>query len=139
MSNDSRFNAARAVAEAWLTACTHHEPFADAPGYVAWTYARDARHNGTLELVDDPELSQGRNRFVVSVSLDLPPVRSVEDALVLFNLADWLDGITVVTKEFGAEGALMLQKKGALVDLSEATLNAVFRSLAEAKKYFEEP
>jgi hypothetical protein len=33
----------------------------------------------------------------------------------------------------------MLQKKGALEDLSEATLNAVFRSLAEAKKYFEEP
>ena len=139
MSSDSLFKDARAVATVWLTACTHHEPFADAPGYVAWTYSRDARHNGTLELIDDPELSQGRNRFAVSVVLELPPVRSVEDALVLFNLADWLDGITVVTKEFGAEGALMLQKKGALTDFSEATLNAVFRDLAEAKKYFEEP
>ena len=139
MSSDSLFKDARVVATAWLTACTHHEPFADAPGYVAWTYSRDARHNGTLELIDDPELSQGRNRFAVSVALELPPVRSVEDALVLFNLADWLDGITVVTKEFGAEGALMLQKKGALADFSEATLNAVFRDLAEAKKYFEEP
>jgi hypothetical protein len=132
------FTEARAIAEAWLTPCQHHEVLADAPGYTAWTYVRDARHAGTLELIDDPNISQGKHRFALSVALELPPVQSVEDALVLFNLADWLDGITIVSKEFGAEGALMLQAKGALKELSEATLNAMSRKLAEAKVFFEE-
>jgi hypothetical protein len=99
---------------------------------------RDARHAGTLELIDDPNISQGKHRFALSVALELSPVQSVEDALVLFNLADWLDGITIVSKEFGAAGALMLQAKGALKELSEATLNAMSRKLAEAKVFFEE-
>ncbi|MBR5591122.1 MAG: hypothetical protein IKW38_01140 [Kiritimatiellae bacterium] len=138
MSSDANFTEARRVAETWLTACQHREVFADAPGYVAWTYVRDARHAGTLELIDDPEISQGKERFALSVALELPPVQSVEDALALFNLADWLDGITVVTKEFGAEGGLMLQLKGALAELTEAKLAAASRALAEAKAFFEE-
>jgi hypothetical protein len=132
------FTAARTIAEAWLTPCLHHEIFADAPGYMAWTYLRDARHTGTLELIDDPNISQGKHRFALSVALELPPVQSVEDALVLFNLADWLDGITIVSKEFGAEGALMLQVKGAIEEISESKLNSMSRALAEAKAFFEE-
>lgn len=138
MSNGDFFASARSVAEKWLTTCLHHEPFSDARGYVAWTYARDARHNGTLELIDDDTLSQGCQRFAMSVALDLPPLRTAEDALMLFALADWLDGITIVTKEFGADGALMLQVKGKLNEVTEAALNTAFKALVEAKKFFEE-
>lgn len=138
MSKVKDMTIARSVAEAWLKACQHFEVFADAPGYMAWTYVRDARHAGTLELIDDAEISQGRHRFALSVALELPPVQSAEDALALFNLADWLDGITVVCKEFGVDGALMLQIKGPLADFSEATLNAANRKLAEAKAFFED-
>ena len=138
MSKVKDMTIARSVAETWLKACQHFEVFADAPGYMAWTYVRDARHAGTLELIDDAEISQGRHRFALSVALELPPVQSAEDALALFNLADWLDGITIVCKEFGVEGALMLQIKGPLDEFSEATLNAANRKLAEAKAFFED-
>lgn len=138
MNSSNASSTTRAVAETWLTACQHHEIFADAPGYVAWTYVRDARHAGTLELIDDSAISQGKERFALSVALELPPVRTVDDALALFNLADWLDGITVVSKEFGMDGALMLQIKGALATLSEATLSASYRALIEAKRFFED-
>lgn len=138
MSHVVDIAAVRTIAETWLKACQHFEVFADAPGYMAWTYVRDARHAGTLELIDDAEISQGHNRFALSVALELPPVQGIEDALALFNLADWLDGITVVCKEFGVDGALMLQLKGPLGELSEATLNAAHRKLSEAKAFFEE-
>lgn len=137
MSEEDRFKSAKAVAEAWLKASLHCEQFADAPGYVAWTYERDALHFGTLELINDPELSQGKNRYLLSVGLSLPPIRTVEDAFAIFNLSEWLDGITVVTKDFGNEGALMLQCKGSLMSLTEATLNAAFSHLKEAKKFMD--
>jgi hypothetical protein len=138
MSTEVNLTAAREVAETWLKASQHFEVFADAADYLAWTYVRDARHAGTLELIDDPEITQGRQRFALSVALELPPVQSVEDALALFNLADWLDNITVICKEFGVEGGLMLQIKGPLDAFSEATLIEASRKLSEAKAFFEE-
>lgn len=138
MSNVTARDTAQAVIETWLNACQHRETLTVQPDYCAWSYARDARHYGTMELIDDPELSQEAQTFAMTVILDLPPIRTVEEAYLIFSLSEWLHGITVVTKDFGNEAAaLALQFKCDYSTLTEATLNQAFQALLKAKKFFE--
>ena len=136
MSNTSVSDQVVAIAEAWLSACQMRDVYSDAPDYRAWLYVYDARHSGVLELIRSTDLTQGGACFALSVLLDLPPVQTPEDFHTLLLLSEWLNGITLITKDFGADGALMLQKKGDLASLTEQTLMETFRSLCEAKNFF---
>lgn len=134
----SAFESAHPIVQAWLEGCQHNSAVTASEGYALWEYQRDAMGFGTLELVDDPTLSQGHDVVAMSLQLQLPPVRSAEDANVLFELADWLNGITIVSKDFGAGGTLSLQLKLPMTGLTTDALTKGYRQLVEAKRFIEE-
>lgn len=136
MSGQVALQQARLAAEPWLKCARRFESIADAPDYMAWAYEWDACHFGVLELINNPDISQGNNRYALSVVLNLP-VQSADEMMSIFMLSEWLDGVTVVAKDFGVPGSLMLQVKGDLATLSEAELTKAMKKLREAKTFFE--
>lgn len=132
------FESARPTVHAWLEACRHHSEVTASEGYVLWEFQRDDLGFGTVELLDDPELSQGRDLLALSLQLQLPPPRTGEEAAMLFELADWLNNITIVSKDFGQGGMLALQTKVPLAELTAETLPQRYKALVEAKRFFEE-
>lgn len=125
------------ILESWLTdRCRRADAIAATDSYALWVFTHSALGEGTLELVDEPDLSQSTPVVVMALTLDLPPIRSAQDALTLLQAAEWLDNATVVSKDFGqGEGALMLQAKRPAAQLSPASLDALLRHLADGKHF----
>lgn len=122
--------------QAWLAGCRYSSnELGLADDYVLWDYQRDALGHGTLELIDDPELTLSRNLLALSLNLDLPPIRTAEDAYGLLTAADTLDGVAVVSKD---SDTLSVQLKVPLADLTADTLPTLYRRLAAAKRYLED-
>ena len=133
------FEAALPHVRAWLAGCLRHsdDAIAFTGDYALWDYQRDALGHGTLEMINDPALTLSPNLLALSLELELPPIRSAEDAYALLTLADTLDGAAVVAK--GANEALAVQLKVPLAEVSADTLPVLYRRLAAAKRYLEEP
>lgn len=131
---------ARAICEDWLT--LHKCAFEVASGTLDYTFCAFSHPEwgeGVLEWVDDPMLSQGGAQCALSFPLPLPPIQTVEDAESLFSLADWLAGITLVSKDFGSGGSsLCLQMKCPIKELSAERLDKALESLREALGWFTE-
>lgn len=134
------FAAALPIAQAWLAGCHFHdeEPFCEDGSFIGWNYRRDALGHGILEFIDDTRLSTSRNLLSLSLDLNLPPIRTAEDAYGVLSVADMLDGAAIVAKDY-EEGVLSVQIRMPLEQLTPETLPALYRRLAAAKRYIEEP
>lgn len=134
------FRAALPFIHAWLAGCRHHsdDDLAFAYDYALWDYQRDALGHGTLELINNPQLSIAPDLLSLSLDLDLPPIRTVQDAYGLFVAVDALDGAAVVCKD-DEVGTLSVQVRVPLTELTNDTLPTLYRRLAAAKRYLEEP
>lgn len=132
------FNAALPLIQAWLAGCRHSdENLSVTNDYALWDYQRDALGHGTLEIINDPKLTIIPNILALSLDLDLPPVRTAEDAYSLFALVDMLGGVAIVAK--GEEGTLSVQITHPLADLTPDILPRLYRHLVAAKRCIEEP
>lgn len=123
--------------QAWLAGCRHSDnDLGLADDYALWDYQRDALGHGTLELINDPRLSITPNLLALSLDLDLPPIRTAGDAYGLLVAADALDGAAIVCKD---DETLSVQLKVPLAEVTSETLPILYRRLAAAKRYLEEP
>ncbi|MEG1552262.1 MAG: hypothetical protein RR268_03005 [Kiritimatiellia bacterium] len=129
------------IVEAWLTEHVHaFDTLVKSDTYSLWVYERDARTHGSIELLDDKELSQRRDSLSFSVALALPPLRSIEDAKSVLSLNEYLTDATIVMKDFGEEdeATFSLQRTMPLSELSAATLQESFKRLIETQAFVEE-
>ena len=127
----------RCVVAAWLQA-KHalYDLQAGTEQYVLGTFYLPVEGNGSIELIDDPELSQSGGQLVLALVLDLPPMQTVADAEALLSLADWLTGVTLVSKDFGSGGKLSLQAKIPLDAITHEALDMLLLHVTEARNWF---
>ena len=134
------FNAALPHVQAWLASCQNSEDLLSGnrlSDYALWSYQRDAMGVGTLELINNPSISLGANLLALSLSLDLPPIQSPDEAYLLFSLSDAFDGAAIVCK--GDDHTLAVQLKVPLADVTAETLPNLYARLTKAKRFLEEP
>lgn len=123
----------------WLETRTQtFEEMASSSQYALWAFRHPTVSSGVLEFIDDATLSQGGAVVAMALSLDLPPIQSVQDAQALLEAAEWMMGINLVMKDFGSGGALMIQTKCPVHNVTEDELNQMALRLFEAKHYFED-
>ncbi|MGN0887156.1 MAG: hypothetical protein ACI4RT_09225 [Candidatus Spyradenecus sp.] len=125
------------VAEAWLhDRAPGFVEVTKAPGYAVWAFNHPVLRDSLLELIDNPELSQGGAVVALSAKLWLRPPQNLEEAYALLRLGEWLTGCAVVYKEITNEGDLMLEGKFPVEELSCERLDRLLRVLAEGLQYF---
>lgn len=129
----SQIELARPRVEAWLsTACeASHCECADAD-YHFWVFKRGALGDGMIELINHPDLSQGENICAMALIPPLAPLASRDEALSLLSFAEWLNGISLVVKDFGEGGNVAFQIKFPIADVSEEKLTQVWARLCDA-------
>lgn len=123
----------------WLeTHTTTFDEIAKSTQYALWAFRHPTLGSGVLEFIDNATLSQGGAVVAMALSLDLPPIQSVQDAQALLEAAEWMMRVNLVLKDFGSGGALMIQTKCPLHSATEDELNQMACRLLEAKQYFED-
>lgn len=125
------------VAEAWLhDRAPGFVEVTKTPGYAVWAFTHPVLRESLLELIDNPEISQGGAVVALSAKLWLRPPQNLEEAYGLLRLGEWLTGCAVVYKEITNEGDLMLEGKFPVEELSCARLDRLLRVLTEGLQYF---
>lgn len=99
---------------------------------------RHPRTDGVVELISDPNLTQDAPRLVLTLPLDLPPIRSAEDAVLLLELAEWLTDAALVIKESGSNRPALQAKISPGAVSAPEDLTALFNRLLKSKAFFEE-
>ena len=100
------------MAEAWLhDRAPGFVEVTKTPGYAVWAFTHPVLRESLLELIDNPEISQGGAVVALSAKLWLRPPQNLEEAYGLLRLGEWLTGCAVVYKEITNEGDLMLEGK----------------------------
>lgn len=132
MSN-ATIEAASTLVETWLaSACEEHTCECRSEGYHFWIFKRGVLGTGMIELIDHPDLSQGRNVCALSIVPPLPPIASRDEALSLLAFAEWLNGIALVAKDFGEGGGIAFQIKMPIAELSPERLIEAWGRLCDA-------
>ena len=125
------------MAEAWLhDRAPGFVEVTKTPGYAVWAFTHPVLRESLLELIDNPEISQGGAVVALSAKLWLRPPQNLEEAYALLRLGEWLTDCAVVYKEITNEGDLMLEGKFPVEELSCARLDRLLRVLAEGLQYF---
>ncbi len=124
--------------EAWLERCEHVMPVARVADYEMWYFVRDGI-TGSIELIDDPELTQSHDIFSLAVELNLEEPQSVQDLRDLLFASEWLSGSALVWKSLdGDAGHYYVQLKDDLSRIdSPEVITTLFRRAVEGKEYFE--
>jgi hypothetical protein len=121
------------IVESWLTsACEEHTCECRSEGYYFWIFKRGSLGTGMIELIDHPDVSQGRNVCALSIVPPLPPIASRDEALSLLSFAEWLNGIALVAKDFGDGGSVAFQTKMPIASLTPEALTDAWGRLCEA-------
>lgn len=94
--------------------------------------------DGVIELITHPDLTQDAPRLVLTLPLDLPPIRSTEDAVLLLELAEWLTDASLVIKESGSNRPALQTKVPPAALTAPEDLTPLFNRLLKSKAFFEE-
>lgn len=124
---------AQPIVEAWLTAACeeHHCECAD-KDYHFWVFKRGAVGVGMIECINHPDISQGENVCALSILPPVAPLASRDEALSLLSFAEWLNGISVVVKDFGEGGSVAFQIKFPIANVSAEYLTQTWARLCDA-------
>jgi len=137
--SDTALQAARPHVDAWLARCLNRETLFDGADGAMWTYRHDALGCGVLTLEPAEENLFGEAQLALSVALDLPPVRTPQDAYALLSAVDGLGGVAILCEELCGEGdTLSARLCVPAASVGADTLPALYRRLVRAKRYLEE-
>lgn len=104
--------------------------------YAVYLFQHPAA-DGIVEFLNTPELSQDIPQICLTVLLDVPPIRSLDDAVALLELSEWLTGIALVIKECSSNRPALQLKLPPEALTGPEVLTATFNRLIKAKAYFE--
>lgn len=130
--------AAAALVRTWLQQTTpRFTTEAETDDYTVFLF-HHPEADGVIELITIPDLTQNAPQLVLTLPLDLPPIQSAEDAILLLELAEWLTDASLVIKESGSNRPALQTKLplGALT--SPEDLTPLFNRLLKSKAFFEE-
>ena len=126
--------------QAWLAACQHTDALIAEPADWLWTFRRDALGDGLLELSDVPDRPGETATLALSLALDLPPVRTLDDAHALLGAAAELPpGVTLVEQGFATDDhPLFVLIRVHAASVTPDTLSSLYSRLAKAKHFLED-
>ena len=126
------------MAEAWLNdRVPGFMEVTQVADYAVWAFDHPVVGNGLLELINNPEISQGGAMVALSVRLMVAPPKTLTEALDVLRLNEWLCGCAIVFKEITTDGDLVVEGKFPLEELSCARLDKLLRVLTDSKHYLE--
>lgn len=121
------------VIEQWLAShCEHHACECHDDEYHFWIFQRGECGNGIIELINNIDLSQGKDVFAISILPPIAPIASRDEAVSLLSFAEWLNGISIVVKDFGNSGSIALQIKCPLAEITTEKISALWAQLCDA-------
>ncbi len=132
------FDQTRPVLEAWLARCEQKAEIAAAEDYLLYAFKHDALGSGTLELMDNPDLSQGHDVVAMAMVLNLPEPETKEDFYNLLTLCEWTTNASIVRKDLDGDGYFALQVKFPAAGLTAETLEHHYKELLASKRFIEE-
>ncbi len=132
------FDHARPILRAWLEACHEHHTITTTEDYDLYVFARDALGSGTIELIDNEDLSQGHDILAMALPLQLAPPSTPDDILAILSLAEWSYNTALVWKDLDGEGHLAVQLKIPADTLTPQALDTLYKTLLQAKRFYEE-
>ena len=132
--------AAHAAAQTWLAKCQRVDPLFGEPADWLWAFRRDALGDGLLELSDVPDRPGETATLALSLALDLPPVRTLDDAHALLGAAAELPpGVTLVEQGFATDDhPLFVLIRVPASSVTPDTLASLYSRLAKAKHFLED-
>lgn len=127
-----------ACVKTWLAQNTSgFSPEAETADYAVYLYHHPVT-DGVVELIATPELTQDAPQAVLTVPLALPPIQTLEDAVVLLELAEWLTDVSLIIKESGSNRPALQLKRPFSALTNPEVLTGLFNHLLKAKAFFEE-
>lgn len=122
----------------WLAQnTTHFSAEAETDEYAVYLY-HHPKTDGVIEIIATPELAQNAPQVALTVPLALPPIQSVDDAVMLLELAEWLTDVSLIIKESGSNLPALQTKRPLSAIQSPDDLTAPFNHLLKSKAFFEE-
>ena len=132
----STVDTVRPIIEAWLAGCKESTPFYVMPEEALWAFQRDALGSGIVEVqtIDRTPV------LALSLALNLPPIRTMEDAHAILEVAAGMPpGVAVVEHSFAqGDEVLHVQITVPLETVTQETLPDLYRRLARAKHLIED-
>lgn len=127
------FESLRPMLEQWLAShCENHSCECSDSDYHFWIFQRGKLGRGMMELINHPDLSQGKDVFAISILPAIAPLASRDEAISLLSFAEWLNGICVVAKDFGDGGTVAFQIKCPISEVTTEKITALWDRLCDA-------
>lgn len=94
--------------------------------------------DGIIEVITTPDLTQNAPQIALSIPLNLPPIQTLNDAVMLLELAEWLSNVSLIIKESDSCIPALQTKVPLTAIQSPEDLTPYFNHLLKSKTFFEE-
>ncbi len=132
------FEQASPVLKRWLERCREYTTVTTTHDYELYAFTRDALGNGTIELIDNEDLSQGHDVIAMALVLHILPPKDQDEFLTLLSICEWTYNANIVWKDFDGAGGFAVQLKIPAEGVTIETLDALYKRLVQTKRSFEE-